>query len=88
MHGVLHVGWVQDAAGGYRGQMAVYAKPNGLLGAGYMAAIKPFRHLVVYPALLRTVERTWREVARQPARPRLMRRRPARGVDMQPSRLP
>ena len=66
VHGVLHVGWVEDGAGGYRGQMAVYAKPNGLLGAGYMAAIKPFRHLVVYPALLRTVERTWREVARQP----------------------
>ena len=63
VHGVLHVGWVEDGAGGYRGQMAVYAKPNGYFGAGYMVAIRPFRHLVVYPALLRTVERTWREVA-------------------------
>src|SRR3954467_8575459 len=31
MHGVLHVGWVPDGAGGYRGQMAVYVKRNGWL---------------------------------------------------------
>ena len=29
VHGVLHVGWVPDGTGGFRGQMAVYAKPNG-----------------------------------------------------------
>ena len=63
MHGVLHLGWVQDdaAPGGYRGQMAVLVKPNGLLGAAYMAAIMPFRHLVVYPPLLRQTGREWRE---------------------------
>jgi hypothetical protein len=62
MHGVLHLGWVpDDRAGGYRGQMAVLVKPNGLLGTGYMAAIRPFRHLIVYPALMRRIERTWRE---------------------------
>ena len=33
--------------------MAVLVKPNGLLGTAYMAAIKPFRHLLVYPALMR-----------------------------------
>jgi hypothetical protein len=34
MHGVLHVGWVRDASsdGGYRGQLAVLVRPNGLLG--------------------------------------------------------
>jgi Protein of unknown function (DUF2867) len=60
MHGVIHVGWVQDGSGGYRGQLAVLVKPNGLLGAAYMAAIKPFRHLIVYPLALRQTERAWR----------------------------
>jgi Protein of unknown function (DUF2867) len=61
MHGVLHLGWVADESGGYRGQMAVYARPNGLLGNAYMAAIKPFRHLVVYPQMLRAMERRWND---------------------------
>jgi hypothetical protein len=61
VHGVLHVGWVPDGAGGYRGQMAVLVKPNGLLGAGYLAAIKPFRHLIVYPAMMRDIGQRWRE---------------------------
>ena len=39
MHGVMHIGWVPDETGGYRGQMAVLVKPNGLLGTAYMAAI-------------------------------------------------
>ena len=60
VHGVLHIGWVPDGAGGYRGQMAVLVKPNGLLGTAYMAAIAPFRHLIVYPALIRTIARQWR----------------------------
>jgi hypothetical protein len=61
MHGVLHLGWVPDGRGGYRGQMAVLVKPNGLLGEGYMAAIRPFRHILVYPAMLRQFERDWRD---------------------------
>jgi hypothetical protein len=60
VHGVLHLGWVEDGEGGYRGQMAVLVKPNGLLGKAYMVAIKPFRHTLVYPALLRDIERAWR----------------------------
>jgi uncharacterized protein DUF2867 len=60
MHGVIHIGWVQDGSGGYRGQLAVLVKPNGLVGAAYMAAIKPFRHLIVYPLALRQTERAWR----------------------------
>jgi uncharacterized protein DUF2867 len=35
-------------------------KPNGRLGTVYMAAIRPFRRLIVYPALLRQIERQWR----------------------------
>jgi len=61
VHGVLHLGWVPDGTGGYRGQMAVYVKPNGLLGNAYMAAIKPFRHLVIYPQMLRAMDRRWNE---------------------------
>jgi hypothetical protein len=60
MHGVLHLGWVPDQKRGYRGQMAVLVKPNGLLGTAYMAAIKPFRHLLVYPQMIRRIERVWR----------------------------
>ncbi|MFF7727779.1 DUF2867 domain-containing protein [Streptomyces sp. NPDC008001] len=59
VHGVLHIGWVPDGAGGHRGQMAVLVKPNGLLGRLYMAGIKPFRYLGVYPALLRQIGREW-----------------------------
>lgn len=61
VHGIMHLGWVSDATGGYHGQMAVYVKPNGLLGAAYMAAIKPFRYAIVYPALMRLIGREWRE---------------------------
>jgi uncharacterized protein DUF2867 len=70
MHGVMHIGWVQDESGGYRGQMAVLVKPNGPLGSAYMTAIMPFRHLIVYPPMLRQIERDWwaRGTDRAPAR--------------------
>jgi hypothetical protein len=60
MHGVMHIAWLPDGTGGYRGQMAVLLKPNGLFGTGYMAAIRPFRHLIVYPRMMREIERGWR----------------------------
>jgi hypothetical protein len=60
MHGILHLGWVPQGEGGYRGQMAVLVKPNGWVGRAYMAAIKPFRLFLVYPGLMRTIERGWR----------------------------
>ena len=67
MHGVMHLGWVPDGTGGYRGQMAVLVKRNGLFGAAYMAAIKPFRHLLVYPPMIRQFGRAWRGGASRPA---------------------
>ena len=48
-----------DGAGGHRGQMAVLVKPDGRLGGAYMEAIKPFRHAIVYPRMLRQIEREW-----------------------------
>jgi hypothetical protein len=60
VQGVMHMSWVPDGAGGYGGQMAVLVKPNGPFGAAYMAAIRPFRHLIVYPPMLREIGREWR----------------------------
>src|SRR5205809_4704523 len=60
MHGVMHIGRLPDGTGGFRAQMAVLVKPNGPFGTAYMAAIRPFRHLIVYPAAFREVERAWR----------------------------
>lgn len=59
VHAVMHLAWVDQGEGLYQGQMAVYVKPRGLFGRGYMALIKPFRHWIVYPALMRQTERTW-----------------------------
>ncbi|KUI42006.1 hypothetical protein AU197_17935 [Mycobacterium sp. IS-1590] len=60
VHGVLHVGWVADATGVHRGQMAVLVRPNGAMGRMYLRAITPFRHFVVYPLMLRDIGRLWR----------------------------
>jgi hypothetical protein len=60
VHGVLHLAWVDQGGGVFRGRLAVYVKPRGAFGKGYMALIRPFRHRVVYPALMRQLERAWR----------------------------
>ena len=73
-HAVCHLGWVpvegsdfDDAPDGvgveHELRMAVLVRPNGLRGRAYMAAILPFRHLIVYPALTRKWERAWRDRA-------------------------
>ena len=59
VHAVMHLAWVDRGQGRYQGQMGVYVKPRGRFGAGYMALIRPFRHRVVYPALMRQIERAW-----------------------------
>ena len=59
VHGLMHLGWVDVGDGCYQGQMAVYVKPRGRLGQAYMAFIKPFRHWLVYPALMRHIDREW-----------------------------
>ncbi len=80
MHGVMHIGRVPDGSGGYRAQMAVLVKPNGLFGAAYMAAIRPFRHLIVYPAVMRDRRDLW-ERARSDTSARLARRGTAEAPD-------
>jgi hypothetical protein len=59
VHAVVHLAWVDQGEGVYRGQMGIYVKTRGRLGAAYMALIGPFRHLIVYPALMRQIERAW-----------------------------
>jgi hypothetical protein len=66
VHGVLHLAWADRGDGRHQGQMAVYVKPRGRFGEVYMAFIKPFRYLIVYPALERQIEYAWNR--RQPAR--------------------
>lgn len=67
VHGVMHLAWAPHGEGAYQGRMAVYVKPRGAFGRAYMALIRPFRHLVVYPALERQLGKMWRA---QPAGPR------------------
>ena len=63
VHGIMHIGRVQDEAGGFHAEMAVLVKPNGLFGNAYMAAIRPFRHLIVYPAMLHEGRDLWERAA-------------------------
>ena len=45
--GFLHISLVDR-----RPRLAVYVRPNGAFGRGYMALIEPFRQKIIYPALL------------------------------------
>jgi hypothetical protein len=62
VHGVMHLAWADQGNGHYQGQMAVYVKPRGRFGTAYMAFIKPFRYVIVYPALMRQFERRWKAI--------------------------
>ncbi|WP_405181572.1 DUF2867 domain-containing protein [Nocardia sp. NBC_01377] len=67
VHAAMHIGWVPDDSGpGYHGRMAVLVKPNGLFGRVYMTMIVPFRYILVYPALLRLIARSWVHQAESP----------------------
>ncbi len=61
VHTVMHLSWAQGTNGDHELRMAVLVKPNGRLGKLYMAAIAPFRYLIVYPAMARQWERAWRD---------------------------
>jgi hypothetical protein len=63
VHALMHLGRVavedRDSSGLWAPQMAVYVKPRGYLGRVYMKLIQPFRHLIVYPAMMRSAQRSW-----------------------------
>ena len=48
-----------ETANSYRFYFAVYVRSVGRLTPFYMAAIDPFRKLIVYPSLLRSVRANW-----------------------------
>lgn len=73
MHGVMHLSWVDRGRGLHQGQMAVLVKPRGVLGHLYMLLIKPFRRAIVYPALLRYMEKSWSRRGRESDPPRRSR---------------
>jgi len=68
IHGLLHVSWVDGGGGRRAAVLAVYVKSRGFWSRAYMALIHPFRHLVVYPAWISHVQRSW-EACRSAAAP-------------------
>ncbi|CAM4083025.1 DUF2867 domain-containing protein [Kibdelosporangium persicum] len=68
VHTVMHLGWARRPDGDHELRMTVLVKPNGRFGRLYLAAIAPFRYLIVYPALTRRWERAWREHHQQEIR--------------------
>lgn len=59
VHVIRHISWVRGQDGDYELRMSGLLKPNGWFGRMYMAFIKPFQLLVVYPSLTRQFERAW-----------------------------
>ena len=59
VHAIMHLVWIDQGKGRYRGQMGVYVKPRGAFGSLYMALIGPFRRVIVYPAIIRQVKIAW-----------------------------
>lgn len=59
VHGVMHLSAIEEEPGCYRVQLAVLVRPNGRFGTAYMAAIKPFRDLIVYPAMTKHGLKLW-----------------------------
>ena len=49
------------AGEGYLAYWAIYVQPVTRFTRRYMTAIAPFRRLVVYPAIIRKVQRAWAE---------------------------
>ena len=58
VHGFL-CSVLQPRGDGYRLYWAVYVKPVSWLTPVYMAVIEPFRRFLVYPAVLRRIQRAW-----------------------------
>jgi hypothetical protein len=50
---------LRETDSGYRLYWGIYVKPTSRLTPLYMALIKPFRHWLVYPAMLRRIREAW-----------------------------
>jgi hypothetical protein len=63
VHAMMHLGRVSISATQWSPQLGVYVKPRGRLGPFYMSLISPFRHYIVYPAMMRAAKKGWPEYA-------------------------
>jgi len=52
---------IRQTSGGYLAYLGVFVQPVHRFTKPYMAAIAPFRRRVVYPAIIRRVQRAWAE---------------------------
>jgi hypothetical protein len=60
VHAILHLSWVlEPGTHAHQGYLSVYAKPRGTFGRAYLALISPFRHWLVYPAMMKSIARAW-----------------------------
>lgn len=59
VHVLMHLGWVHKSGNFFTAQLAVYAKPRGMIGNLYMKLIMSFRRFIIYPALMENVKNTW-----------------------------
>ncbi len=50
---------IEPTGDGYTMYWAIYVRETGALTPIYMSLIDPFRRYIVYPAIVRSVERTW-----------------------------
>jgi Protein of unknown function (DUF2867) len=50
---------IRPAPGGHLAYLGIFVRPVSRFTRVYMAAIAPFRRLIVYPALIRTMQRAW-----------------------------
>ena len=48
-----------ERAFGYRLYWAIYVRPVGRITSWYMRLIDPFRRVIIYPAVLRTIRTAW-----------------------------
>ena len=59
VHVLMHLGWVHKSGNFFTPQLAVYAKPRGMLGFLYVQSIMPFRRTLIYPALMENAKYSW-----------------------------
>ena len=52
---------IRPTPGGYLAYLGVFVQPVHRFTRLYMTAIAPFRRLVVYPAIIRQMQRAWAE---------------------------
>jgi len=52
---------IRPTADGYLAYLAIYVQPVHRLTKLYMRAIAPFRHVIVYPAIVRKMQSAWAE---------------------------